>query len=200
MKFYGEAHLQQNNLKEAVIPLDTAFPVSPKVGQIVFKDRILYICVEIVDFVPVWVPLTREITAYKHIQNTNSATWVVNHMLNTQHVNVMVFDDLNRAVIPDGITIVDVNRVDVSFTSACQGKVTVLTGSFDGQTMPAYAFEFLQTTPSTTWTIVHMLGRNPIVRVFIGNQEVQPSTITFDNSNQVTVTFATPQVGQAKLI
>jgi hypothetical protein len=36
--------------------------------------------------------------------------------------------------------------------------------------------------------------------VFVGNQEVQPTTITFTNSNQVVVTFATAQVGYAQLI
>jgi hypothetical protein len=51
-----------------------------------------------------------------------------------------------------------------------------------------------------SWVIPHALGRYPIVRIFIGNQEVQPETITFDTLDQVTVTFTTAQVGQAKLI
>jgi hypothetical protein len=81
MKYHGNVDLQQNYLKNAVIPLDTYFPVSPKVGQIVFKDRILYICVEITNGTPIWVPLTNEITAYTHIQSTSSAVWTINHPL-----------------------------------------------------------------------------------------------------------------------
>ena len=200
MKFYGEAHLQQNNLRDAVIPLDTAFPITPKVGQIVFKDRILYICVELVGGLPVWVPLTNEITAYTHIQNVAASTWNVTHPLNTSHVSVTVYNSLSQVVIPNEITVNGPSSITVDFGTPAQGKVVVVTGHFDGQVKPTYAFEYYQTTPSDTWVITHALGRYPIVRVFIGNQEVQPASITFDTLDQVTITFSTPQVGQVKLV
>lgn len=200
MKFYGDAHLQQNYLRDAVIPLDSIFPVSPKVGQVVFKDRVLYICVEINASIPIWVPLTNEITSYTHIQSTSAATWTVTHPLNTSHVSVTVFDTSNRVVIPNEITVNSASSITVDFGTAAQGKVVVITGHFDGQTKPTYAYEHYQTTPSTSWVIPHALGRYPIVRVFIGNQEVQPASITFDTLDQVTITFTTAQVGQAKLV
>lgn len=200
MKFYGEAHLQQNNLRDAVIPLDTTFPISPKVGQIVFKDRILYICVEITSGLPIWVPLTNEISAFTHIQSTSASSWTFNHTLNTAHVNVTVYDTLNRVIVPNEVIINSSSSVTVDFGTPAQGKVVVLTGNFDGQMKPTYAFEFFQTVPSTSWVIPHALGRYPIVRIFIGNQEVQPASVTFDTMDQVTVTFSTAQVGQAKLI
>jgi hypothetical protein len=200
MKFYGEAHLQQNNLREAVIPLDTTFPVTPVVGQIVFKDRILYICVEIVSGLPTWVPLTNQITTYTYIQNTDAATWTINHTLNTQDMAITVYDTLNRVVIPGEVTIVNSSQVVVGLGTATQGKVVLVAGNLDGNQAPMYAFEFFQTNPSTSWSIPHNLGRYPIVRIFIGNQEVQPESITFDTVNVVTVTFSTAQVGQAKLI
>jgi hypothetical protein len=200
MKFYGEAHLQQNNLREAVIPLDTTFPVTPVVGQIVFKDRILYICVEIVSGLPTWVPLTNQITTYTYIQNTDAATWTVNHNLNTMDMSVTVYDLLNRVVMPGEVTVINNTQVVVSLGTATQGKVVLVAGNLDGNQAPSYAFEFFQTNPSTSWTINHNLGRYPIVRIFIGNQEVQPESITFDTVNTVTVTFSVAQVGQAKLI
>ena len=200
MKFYGEAHLQQNKLREAAIPLDTFFPATPVVGQIVFKDRILYICVEISSGVPIWVPLTNEITSYTHIQNTDSAIWTVNHPLNTAHVNVTVYDSQNRVIIPNEISVTSASTVVVNLGTGAQGKVVVLTGTFDGNVKPVYAYEHYQTNPSTTWVIPHGLSRYPIVRIFIGNQEVQPVSITFDTLESVTVTFTEPQAGQAKLI
>ncbi len=33
MRHYGNINLQQNELQNAVIPLDTYFPANPKVGQ-----------------------------------------------------------------------------------------------------------------------------------------------------------------------
>jgi hypothetical protein len=200
MKFYGEAHLQQNYIKDAVILLDTAFPQSPKVGQIVFKDRILYICVEITGGLPVWVPLTNEITAYTHVQGTAAPVWNITHPLNTSHVSVTVYNTSNQVVIPNEITVNGPSSITIDFGTPAQGKAVVLSGHFDGQTKPTYAYEYYQTTPSDTWVISHSLGRYPIIRVFIGNQEVQPASITFDTLDQVTITFTSPQVGQAKLI
>jgi len=201
MKIYGEVDLAAGTLVDAAFRLDTAFPASPRVGQVVFKDRVLYICTTIsADGLPYWVPLTRQITAYTHVQSSASATWTVTHDLNTAMVNVMVYDTSNRVVIPNNIEIVDDNTVAVYLASAAQGRVVVLTGSLDGSAPPSYAYEFIQTTPSTTWTIDHGLGRYPIVRAFVGNQEVQPSTVTFTTANQVVITFATAQVGQVKLI
>jgi hypothetical protein len=111
-----------------------------------------------------------------------------------------VYDTLNRVIIPGEVQINTASQIEVSLAAPAQGSVVILSGVTQGNTAPVYAYEFYQTTLSTTWVIPHGLGTHPIVRVFIGNQEVQPETITFDNANQITITFATPQVGQAKLI
>lgn len=201
MKIHGNIELQQNLLKEAVLPLDAYFPVNPVVGQLVFNNRILYICVELLDGnLPVWAPLTQTITSYTHYQTTSSASWIINHTLNTSEVQVTVYDTLNRVVIPSEVQINSASQVEVTLGTAAQGSVVILSGVTQGNQAPVYAYEHYQTTPSTTWVITHGLGTHPIVRVFIGNQEVQPETITFDSVNQVTITFLTPQVGQAKLI
>ena len=200
MKHFGEVNLRQNYLRSPALPLDTSFPVLPTTGQLVFKNRVLYICVEIAGGIPVWVPLTNEITAHSHFQTVPAAQWVVSHPLNTAQVSVTVYDDDTRVVIPAEIQVTGPNTVLVDFAEPVTGKVVVLTGHFDGQVMPSYAYEHYQTVLSDTWTVTHGLGRYPIVRVFIGNQEVQPASITFDSLDIVTITFTTPQVGQVKLI
>lgn len=201
MKFYGSADLQKNYLRDAVIPLDYSFPVSTVPGHVVFKDRTLYICVEITnDGTPIWVPLTKEITAYTHIQSSPSASWSIDHPLNSAHVSITVYDSQNRVVIPNEVTIDGISSATVSFSAAATGKAVVLTGHFDGQTAPVFAYEHYQTNPSTSWVIAHGLGRYPAIRVFVGNQEVQPASITFDSVDQVTLVFNSAYVGQAKLI
>lgn len=200
MKFYGDADLQQNNLIDAVIPLDTNFPLTPVVGQIVFKDSVLYICVSIQNGLPIWCPLTQQLTAYTFIQNANASTWTINHPLNTANLSVTVYDNNNYVVIPGDVEVVSNSQVVIDFGTPFQGSAVLLTGMFDGQSMPLFAYEYFQTSPSTTWVINHALGRYPIVRIFVGNQEVQPESITFTTLNSVTVTFSTPQTGQAKLI
>ena len=200
MKFYGEANLQQNYLKQAVLPLDEAFPASPVAGQLVFKNSILYICISITDSLPVWAPLTKALTSYTYVQANASSTWTITHGLNTRSVFVMVYDSEDRVVIPDQIQVTGLNTVTVSLSASATGRAVVLSGHIDGNSPPSYAYEHYQTNASTTWTITHNLGRNPIVRVFVGNQEVQPLTITFTSSNVVTITFTTAQQGYAKLL
>lgn len=202
MKFFGNANLQQNLLEQAVIPIETAFPAAspPKVGQLAFVNSILYICVSIAQGLPVWVPLTRELTMFNHTQSSASATWSINHGLNTTGVQVQVFDNAGHVLIPDEITIIDSNSVTVSLSFAIIGKAVVLTGHNDGTVKPSYAFIHYQSTASATWDITHDLGHNPIVRVFIGNAEVQPQGIVHNSINDLTITFLTQQAGLAKLV
>jgi hypothetical protein len=200
MKFYGHANLQQNELQQAVIPIEVAFPVSPKVGRLAFVNTILYICVSIANGLPVWVPLTRELTLYTHSQGTVSDTWSIVHNLNTVSVQVQVFDNSDSVMIPDQITVTGPNTATVTFSSPIMGRAIVLTGHNDGSVKPTYSFTYYQTEPSMSWVVIHNLGREPITRVFIGNQEVQPQSITHNSLNQLTIAFAQPYAGIAKLV
>jgi hypothetical protein len=199
MKFYGDANLQQNELQNAVLSTLSAFPANPKQGQVAFVNSTVYICVSIANNLPVWVPLTREITAYTHTQSSGATVWNINHKLNTTSVNVQVYDNASQVLIPDTITTVDANNVQIVFNYALAGRAVVVTGHFDGLVKPTYAYTYYQSTAATTWVIAHNLGYNPVVRVFIGNNEVQPASITHDSVNQTTITFSTAQAGYARL-
>ncbi len=200
MKFYGNANLQQNELQNAVLPIETAFPAQPKVGQIAFVNSIVYICVSLANSLPVWVPMTREITAFTHNQAVAASTWNISHGLNTTSVQVQVFDDANRVVIPDEIEVLTPDMVQVKMSLPYIGRAVIVTGHFDGNVKPTYSYTHYQGESSSSWVISHGLGYNPIVRVFIGNQEVQPQSITHDSVNQTTITFSSAHVGYAKLI
>lgn len=200
MKFYGNVNLQQNELQEAVVQIEEDFPVGAKVGRLAFVNDILYICVSVADDLPVWVPLTKELTLFTYTQETVATTWTLNHGLNTQGVQVQIFDVDGRVVIPDQITVVDANTVTVSFGTAFAGRAVVLTGHTDGNVKPTYSFTYFQTSAANTWVIVHNLGYNPIARVFIGNAEVQPASIVHNSANQMTITFTNAYAGVAKLV
>lgn len=201
MKFFGDANLQLNKLKSAVIPIEEAFPATPKVGLLAFVNQILYICVDITQAgLPVWVPLTRELTLYTHTQSPASDTWVIDHNLGTTSVQVQVFGNDERVLIPDDIIINSANRVTVSLHAAITGRAIILSGHNDGNAKPTYSYTHYQTSPATQWVINHSLGREPIVRVFVGNQEVQPQSITHTNYNSLTVTFSSATQGVVKLV
>ena len=167
--------------------------------MLAFVNSIVFICVS-GGSLPVWVPLTREITAYTHTQGSGSATWNITHNLNTTSVNVQVFDGTSKVVIPSEIETTGANTVQITFNEVVAGRAVLVSGHFDGNVKPTYAYTHYQSTASTSWVIAHGLGYNPIVRVFIGNNEVQPATIVHDTVNQTTITFATAQAGYARLI
>ena len=200
MKFYGHANLQQNELQQAVMQIEEAFPQDAKVGRLAFVNSILYICVSLTNGLPVWVPLTRELTLYTHSQSLASDFWTINHDLNSTGVQIQVFDNAGRVLIPDEITIVDNNTATVELNTAIVGRAVVLTGHNDGIVKPTYAYTHYQSTPSDTWVINHNLGYHPIVRVFIGNNEVQPMSIEHNSNSTVTIRFTQPYVGLAKLV
>ena len=199
MKFYGHANLQKNELQNAALSTLTTFPTAPVVGMMAFVNSIVFICVQ-AGSLPVWVPLTREITAYTHVQGTSASTWSITHNLNTTSVNVQIYDNLNKVIIPDSIETVSANAVEVLFNTSQAGRAVIVSGHFDGNVKPTYAYTHYQNSASTTWVVVHDLGYYPIVRVFIGSNEVQPASIVHDSTDQLTITFSTAQVGYARLI
>lgn len=199
MRSYGDLNLQKNELQNAVLSTLSTFPSDPKVGQVAFVNSIVYICVNI-DNDPVWVPLTREITAYTHTQATALQTWNITHNLNTTSVNVQIYDSNNNVILPDNIQSTGPNTIQVTFSSAAAGRAVCISGHYDGNVKPVYAYTHYQQTASTSWVIPHGLGYNPIVRVFIGSQEVQPSSIVHNSSTQLTITFQTAQAGYARIL
>jgi hypothetical protein len=80
----------------------------------------------------VWVPLTRELTAYTHNQSPASTTWNIQHDLNTIDITVAVYGTDNQMFIPDSIQTTGVNTATVTFSSAVAGRAVVITGSIDG--------------------------------------------------------------------
>lgn len=195
MKFHGDINLQDNEMQKMVIEMETNFPAVPIPGRVVFKDKRLYICVEVTSGLPFWIPLTNEVSSYTHTQGTPAITWTVNHNMETTTPLIQVYDVNGSQIIPDEIIAVDSNTHTVTVGEAIAGRVVVMYGNIVGGDKPAVAYEQNFTSSSTTWVVPHSLGYEPITRVFIGTREVQPLSIVHDTLNQTTITFSTPQVG-----
>jgi hypothetical protein len=200
MKSYGHVDFQGNEVQNAILKLSSEvnFPTVPTIGRVLFKDSIVYICVEIAAGTPTWIPLTNEIMSYLHIQDTPSATWTIVHDLYTLFPLVQIYGDDNLMVIPESIETVSNTTVVVNFGTAVTGRGSVIIGNTDGNPRQNVAYEHDQTTPSATWIVNHNLGYYPVIRVFIGLAEVQPESIVHNSINQATITFSTPQVGVAR--
>lgn len=200
MKYYGNINLNENELQNMVLGIDTAFPATPKVGRVVFANKRVFIAVELVSGTPTWVPLTNELDTYVHSQNSGATTWTITHNLNTTAPLVQIYDNNHTIMIPDVITITDNNTVTVTFATNQAGRAVIFHGSVNGSPKQEFAYTYLQTSSSATWVIPHELGYYPVVRVFVGATEIQPDTIVHDTLFQTTLTFSSAVVGNARLV
>jgi hypothetical protein len=199
MEFHGNINLLENDLIGAVFGIETNFPPNPRPGRFCFKDKVLYLCTELAGGLPVWVPLTQQLTMRKHTQTVAQMEWTINHGLNTSDVLVQVYDSEGKWVIPDTINTSVFNQVTVSFSLPMTGIVIMQRGITEGSAPPLLAHEE-EFTNSDTWVVNHGLGYNPIIRVIVGGQEVQPYSIVHNSTMQTTITFTSPQTGSVRCV
>lgn len=197
MKFYGNVNLQDNELRAAVLQTESNFPSNPTAGRIIFKDKRVYICAEITGGLPVWIPMTNVVNTYVHNQNNAATTWTVTHNLKTSTPFVQVYDLSGVMIIPDTVTTTNNSTVVIEFGALAQGVAVVMFGDITGSDKPNYAYTYYQTSLSDTWVVTHNLGYYPVVRVFVGSQEVQPSNIAHNSLNQTTISFSQALTGMA---
>lgn len=199
MEVHGNLDLLENNLLHAGFGTETNFPTNPQPGRTCFKDKILYMCVEISDSIPVWVPLTKPLNLLKYSQSTPALEWTITHNLNSNYPLVQVYDTSGNWILPDSINAGTFNNVTIVFNTPTAGVAIIQRGEEDGSAQPIYAFT-ASFTNSATWVVAHNLGYNPIIRCFIGQNEVQPATLVHNSVNQATITFSTAQTGTVRCI
>ena len=196
MEVHGSLDMRGNLLKQIRLEMENGFPVDPQPGRILFReqDRTVYVCVELQEGLPLWVPMAQVKDMFRHTQGEAALEWTVPHGLNMNPAFVQVFNAAGEVVIPDKIICDDPNSATVRFAVPTAGFAIVLRGEMFGTPAQhvAYRQEF---EDSDTWSVVHGLGYNPDIRVYVGDFLVQPSSIVYDDTNQATVTFATPQSG-----
>lgn len=198
MKHNGNINLQNNLLQNARLEHVENFPAEPGVGSLIFKDKRVMICVELEAGLPFWLPLTAQRDTFKHTQSVASATWTIDHDLNVANTIVNIIGVDGKHVNADEIT-QTYNQTVITFIEPIAGRAILVSGQEDGYDPQPTSFE-QSFTNSTTWVVNHMLGEEPIIRVFIENHEVQPLSIVHNSANQTTVTFSTPRTGKVRCI
>ena len=152
---------------------------------------------------------------FQFTQATGSNNWTVVHNLNTFLPLVDVYDLAYNQLIPAGVTSVDANTTQITFSTAQAGYAIISKGSgISSQTAvsasyavtASYAstvgFNFEQITPSTSWTINHNLNnQHPLVQIYDSNHlTFIPLSISGSDANTVIVTFSTAVTGYARVV
>jgi len=204
MDFHGHINLQENQMRKLAFDSETDFPVVPVVGRLVFKGYVLYMCVALNGALPIWIPVTNTINTFKHTQAVAADSWVIEHKLTAEFPVVQVYDENNQLAIPDTVTSTGEQEITITFGQAMTGTAIILSSD----EIPADGVGVLSPDPvayvtsfssQSTMVIKHNLGYYPIVRVFIGGDEVQPSNVIHDSIYQITITFPSAQTGIVRL-
>jgi len=200
MEVHGDIDLNQNMLRQAALEELSDFPADPVVGEFCFKSKIVYICTQIINDVPTWIPLTNELMTYIHTQSTAEVVWTVDHDLGKDCI-IQVVDADNKVMIPDSIKNNSVNQATITFKNAQQGRAICVAAASSGgiHTVTAHIHE--QDSLSTEWTINHELGYRPIVQVVLDDDfQIIPSEVEYTSLNTTIVRFTSAQRGWARLI
>lgn len=199
MQINGSLDLLGNVLKNfALEPID-AWPLEPKVGTFIFLNKRIYICLAIGDGVPVWLPMSTELQTHVHDQFQAASVWEIDHELQTAGCIVQILSGDNKAIMTDEIEF-SFNHATIRFAEPQAGRAILVMGATEGIPRPLIAYE-QPFTNEQVWVINHQLGYHPIVRCFVGNMEVQPSSLVHNEEmTMATATFNSPVTGRARCV
>lgn len=77
------------------------------------------------------------------------------------------------------------------------GTITTIQNGGGGGSVNLPAYVHTQVSASTTWTINHNLGRNPLINLIVGGHVIWPDDIEYVTNDQVVVTFLSAVSGTA---
>lgn len=199
MRVMSNLDLEQGGVKSFCFGDQADYPLLPKAGSCILKDKRLMLCVEVGDL-PIWIPITQEMGMYTHTQSSELSRWTISHGLNVGRPIIQCFDAEGDVVNPSNIRCVDANSVEVTMPLPMTGVAVVIAGTSDGLPHIDVGFSMDITEAALTWVIPHSLGYVPGIRVYVNNHEVQPASITHDGTSSSTITFSTPQKGRVVCI
>ena len=199
MRVNGNLDLGGNFLKNVALEPVESWPLDPKPGTFIFKSKRIYVCLEIDGGVPVWLPMSTELQTHVHDQFVAASTWEIDHNLQTAGCIVQVLSGDNKAIEFDEVDF-QFNHATIQFAEPQAGRAILVMGATEGIPRPPVAYE--QTyTDQQVWFVNHQLGYMPIIRCFVGNMEVQPTSIVHNEDNlSAVVSFNSPMSGRVRCV
>jgi hypothetical protein len=97
------------------------FPVNPKIGTLVIKDRCLYGYIKIGDL-ETWYPFATRTASYIHVQAVPMEIWEVSHNLGSEELWYQIKDPNGNIIYPSEIEYVSPDVVRVKFTEPAIGN------------------------------------------------------------------------------
>jgi len=101
------------------------FPSDAARNDMVLINGVLWIY-SLVGGLLTWFPLNNQKNTYVHTQGAANDVWTVNHGMGSQDFVLGLYDSSNNIMSPAGLTIVDNNSFQLTFTEAIVGRAVVI--------------------------------------------------------------------------
>jgi hypothetical protein len=197
MKFAGNIDMGNNTISNVVVTDEGFLPSDAKKGRLAFNNKRLYVCIDIINLIPIWIPLTSEVNTAQLIVTVPSITWVFPHNLNSPNPVIQIYDDNHQMVQPDSISITNNNTVTITFAQAISGTAVGIFGDMHGTPKMATAYETTipVNVPVLNTVVQHNLGYNPTVTVVQDGVVIYPKSIVHQSIYSTYVEFTNPTSG-----
>ena len=133
-------------------------------------------------------------------QTTPLTVWNFNHRLGVQYPVVTVYDNAtNSEIIPQAVTPIDANNLQITFASPRSGHAVAVVGGGYFATNSGSARQLDQTVAAFTWSFNHGIGDQfPVFQIYNDSNEViYPTKIEAINLFTASIYFDTPTAGTA---
>lgn len=127
MKVYGDISFSGDGVtaQKVRFGLYPEFPEVPKIGNLVFKDKKLYIYTEI-NTLPIWFQVTSEVLYFSEVVTEPDTTWTINHNMDEGEILIQCYSDAGKYVIPEDIDSSVKGVSVITFLSPMAGRVFIV--------------------------------------------------------------------------
>jgi len=201
MLVLGNVDMYNNYISNVVVSDEGALPSDAKPGRLAFNNKRLYVCIEIVNSIPIWIPLTSELNTVTKIVSIPSTTWVFEHNLNSTTPMIQVYDDNQKQIIPDNIEATTNNVITITFGSPISGTMVAIFGDTNGTEKLPQSYERTIDTPTAAIVIQHNMGYNPTVVATSTNGDViLPKSVIHQSLFATYLEFTEPFLGILRFV
>lgn len=133
-------------------------------------------------------------------QSTPATIWNFNHRLGVQYPVVTIYDNAtNSEIIPQAVTPIDSNNLQITFASPRSGHAVAVVGGGYYATTSGSTRQLDQTVAATTWSFNHGIGTEyPVFQVYdTNNNVIYPANIYAVDQFNAELYFDTPTAGTA---
>lgn len=127
MEIYGDLNMNQGEIIDAAVKVESTFPTTPVNGQIAFIVNKLYMALETSPSVFSWIPISNELDALVYTQGAAALSWVIDtSSFDDNNITVTIYDENDKQIIPDDIDVGTADQVTVTFSVAQDGKAVLV--------------------------------------------------------------------------